>query len=243
MPVLKIKQNGEWVDVAGGGGAIDSENYYTKAEIDESLVNLAYINEEDATTDKITILFADKAMTIPAFPRTKIKAVSDDNGVGLDAILNGVVYAEEYNSDVTMVPLNADTFGGYTVDTFIDKIYPVGSIYMSVNAVSPATLFGGTWEALQDRFLLAAGSTYPAGSTGGEATHTLTVDEMPSHRHSYTVNIQHVDGEQVSGESLTSGLQAGGRRRYSDNTDYKGGSQPHNNMPPYLTVYIWKRTA
>lgn len=63
-------------------------------------------------TGKITNLFADKAMTIPAFPRTKIKAVSDDNGVGLDAILDGMVHAEEYSPDVAMAPLNADTLGG-----------------------------------------------------------------------------------------------------------------------------------
>ncbi len=79
----------------------------------------------------------------------------------------------------------------------LDTIYPVGSIYMSVNNVSPSTLFGGTWEAIQDRFLLAAGSTYTAGDTGGSATHTpggilsggavgnhtLTVAETPAHTH------------------------------------------------------------
>lgn len=63
-------------------------------------------------------------------------------------------------------------------------IYPVGSIYMSVNSTSPGTLFGGTWERIQDRFLLSAGSTYSAGATGGEATHTLSAAEMPSHTHS-----------------------------------------------------------
>ena len=61
--------------------------------------------------------------------------------------------------------------------------YPVGSIYMSVNSTSPATLFSGSWQRIQDRFLLCAGSTYAAGSTGGEATHKLTIDEMPSHSH------------------------------------------------------------
>ena len=61
--------------------------------------------------------------------------------------------------------------------------YPVGSIYMSVNSTSPATLFGGTWEQIQDVFLLAAGSTYTAGDTGGSASHTLIVDELPSHVH------------------------------------------------------------
>ena len=64
--------------------------------------------------------------------------------------------------------------------TIADLVYPVGSIYMSVNSTSPATLFGGTWTQIQDTFLLAAGSTYAAGATGGEATHTLTENEMPS---------------------------------------------------------------
>ena len=69
----------------------------------------------------------------------------------------------------------------------LDLIYPVGSIYISVNSTSPATLFGGTWEILNDVFLLAAGSYANAGTFGGEATHTLTVDEMPSHSHTYTI--------------------------------------------------------
>ena len=66
------------------------------------------------------------------------------------------------------------------------SIYPVGAIYMSVSSTSPASLFGGTWEQIQNRFLLAAGDTYAAGKTGGEATHTLTVEEMPAHNHSFT---------------------------------------------------------
>ena len=65
----------------------------------------------------------------------------------------------------------------------LNAIYPVGSIYMSVNSTSPATLFGGTWERIKDRFLLAAGDAYAAGGTGGEATHTLTEGEMPAHSH------------------------------------------------------------
>ena len=65
----------------------------------------------------------------------------------------------------------------------VEIIYPIGAIYLSVNSTNPETLFGGTWEQIQDKFLLSAGSTYTAGSTGGEATHTLTSNEMPSHNH------------------------------------------------------------
>jgi hypothetical protein len=68
-------------------------------------------------------------------------------------------------------------------DAALNIIYPVGSIYMSVNNVSPETFMGGTWEQIKDTFLLSAGDTYTAGATGGEATHTLTVEEIPSHTH------------------------------------------------------------
>ena len=74
--------------------------------------------------------------------------------------------------------------------SIVDVIYPVGSIYMSVNAVDPATLFPGTtWSQIQDKFLLAAGSTYSNGSSGGEATHTLTPSEtaLKTHTHSVTL--------------------------------------------------------
>ena len=67
--------------------------------------------------------------------------------------------------------------------TMLNAVYPVGSIYMSVNSTSPSSLFGGTWVQLKDRFLLGAGDTYSAGATGGAATHTLTAAEMPGHTH------------------------------------------------------------
>ena len=64
------------------------------------------------------------------------------------------------------------------------SIYPVGSIYMSLNSADPATLFGGSWDKLEDgRVLIGANSTYAAGTSGGSFTHTLTVDELPSHTH------------------------------------------------------------
>ena len=78
---------------------------------------------------------------------------------------------------------NFRVYGKLLKAYIVDSIYPVGSIYMSVNATSPATLFGGTWTQLKDRFLLGAGSTYGNGTTGGEASHKLSVNEMPSHAH------------------------------------------------------------
>ena len=116
--------------------------------------------------------------------------------------------------------------------------YPVGAIYISTVSTSPASLFGGTWEQLKDRFLLGAGDTYSAGSTGGEAAHTLTVGEMPSHSH----EVRCVRYNSGTGPNVT----GNGSLKYvheTFSTYSSGGNQPHNNMPPYLAVYMWKRVA
>lgn len=76
-----------------------------------------------------------------------------------------------------------DTRDYATKNDLYGLIYPIGSIYLSVNSVDPSTLFGGTWEKIKDRFLLSSGDTYSNGSIGGEASHTLTINEMPSHKH------------------------------------------------------------
>jgi len=128
--------------------------------------------------------------------------------------------------------------------------YPVGSIYLSVNSTSPASLFGGTWTQLQNRFLLGAGSSYANGTTGGEAAHVLTVDEMPSHNHGYldywTVasggNTD--DGSGLYAVALNGdGGGSGGVSNWRSYTANTGGGAAHNNMPPYLVVYMWKRVS
>lgn len=120
--------------------------------------------------------------------------------------------------------------------------FPVGAIYMSVDGtIAPDVLFGGTWERIAGgRFLIGADSTYQPGAIGGEATHTLTANEMPSHSHTVTV-----DGQNPGAFTFTPGSTQQvinlGLKAYT--TDSKGGGQAHNNMPPYLAVYMWKRTA
>lgn len=124
----------------------------------------------------------------------------------------------------------------------LESVYPVGSIYMSVNSTSPATLFGGTWKAIQGKFLLGAdGNAYKAGNTGGEAAHTLTEREMPSHKHS--IWFPNDGGEQSAEIGYP---DTGSKNTYyaeASKTSGTGGGAAHNNMPPYLAVYIWKRTA
>ena len=156
------------------------------------------------------------------------------------------------------------------------KIYPVGSIYMSTVSTNPATLFGfGTWEAMPaGRVLLAQGksdwgTTYEAGSSGGEATHQLTVGELPSHGHSASTNTANLTGnansiginyDEVSVSGIISknrGNDYGGTNNDHNKTGFlinashshtvtinnTGSNQAHNNLQPYIAVYIWKRTA
>lgn len=116
-------------------------------------------------------------------------------------------------------------------------MYPVGSIYMSVNSTNPSTLFGGTWQRIQGRFLFAADSKHAAGSTGGEETHKLTVEEMPSHSHTIEgYSFYNYDREEIPFTGMRD-------HPASQNTSSAGGDKPHNNMPPYLSVHMWKRTA
>lgn len=70
-----------------------------------------------------------------------------------------------------------------TFINLLEIVYPVGSVYITSSSTSPATAFGGTWTQIKDRFPIACGSTYANGTTGGKATHTLTVAKMPQHKH------------------------------------------------------------
>lgn len=117
--------------------------------------------------------------------------------------------------------------------------YPVGSIYLSVNSTNPGTIFGGAWEQIKDRFLLACGNTYSNGSTGGESTHKLTVDEMPSHKHTNWT----AQGGSWARETMCCGNTTDHSMADYNNTSYAGGNKAHNNMPPYLAVYVWKRVS
>lgn len=145
----------------------------------------------------------------------------------------------------TPLELLAD-IGATTVNEILGLVYPVGSIYMSINNVSPVTLFGGKWVQIQGRFLLGASDVYKANTTGGEATHTLTANEMPEHAHYMASGNSGGDGtwtpdagsylvDSVTTDKMTYWAQIG--------MNNAGGSAAHNNMPPYLVVYMWRRLA
>ena len=127
---------------------------------------------------------------------------------------------------------------------FLDNVYPIGSIYMSINSTNPNNLFGGTWEQINNCFLLAQGSEFAAGSSGGEKNHTLSAAEMPSHNHGiysgYGDGSNNTDAYRYQfWASAAQGWHESGQLA----TSYRGSGQAHNNMPPYLAVYIWKRVS
>ena len=168
------------------------------------------------------------------------------------------------------------------------KLYPVGSVYISFNSADPSTLFGGTWVRLKDTFLLANGDSYAPNTSGGSATKTIGVNNLPSHTHSCSTvgNHSHTRGSMnITGTFRSTDM--GGREPASGCfTDWISGSEtkprqgndgyditvtmdasrtwtgetsangdhthtigntgsglPLNIMPPYQTVYMWKRTA
>lgn len=127
--------------------------------------------------------------------------------------------------------------------TILNTFYPVGSIYMSTNGTNPGGIFGGVWEQIKDKFLLGCGDNYVNGSEGGEATHKLTQEEMPIHKHyNYFRWFANGSGEGFNNWGYT---VARAKEAQSDDTGNvaAGGDMPHNNMPPYLAVYIWKRVS
>lgn len=134
--------------------------------------------------------------------------------------------------------------------TILNSVYPVGSVYMSFTSTNPSKLFGGTWKSIEGQFLIGVGKhtddnneTWEFGlrQAYGEFNHVLTVAQIPSHRHNMSPPDPGSGGGaawEATGRwinSTTAGLNS--------YTDYTGGGQGHNNMPPYLAVYMWERTA
>lgn len=131
----------------------------------------------------------------------------------------------------------------YLVRKVLGRIQPVGSLYFSTSNTSPASLFGGSWERYaQGRVMVSASDTdtdFSVGKTGGEKKHTLTVDELASHSHDIAV----AEGT----DSPFAGKTKAARREDSyvaiAQTKSTGGNMPHNNLQPYVAVYIWRRIS
>lgn len=181
--------------------------------------------------------------------------ISKSNTSGLmknDGTIDTTTYVNTNDSRLSdaRTPLS-HTHTSSQISDLIDVIYPIGSIYMSVNSTSPQTLFGGTWEQIKDTFLLASGDTYANGTTGGSADATLV-----SHQHGTSNSGEYFVTSESDGANNTRVTYSSSGNRYVDGmtdnttpfhhrvgTGYVGSSGTGKNMPPYLTVFVWKRTA
>lgn len=145
-----------------------------------------------------------------------------------------------------------DGEGNEIAQTYLKKsellglVYPVGAIYLSLAETSPSVLFGGTWEAIEDRFLYAAG-TYSAGATGGEEKHKLLSSEIPDHTHTLYGKPAETGGTPASGMLAVNAegeaFAWSNHMLQAHELSHVGASSPHNNMPPYYVVHMWRRTA
>ena len=204
------------------------------------------------------------------------KSFTVSNGKGIKSIAK--------TSTIGLLDIYTITYNDGTTSTFnvkngdianlLDRTYPVGSIYMSVNSTEPSTLFGGTWERLKGRFLIGAGTNedansngeygdlgrgdpnFAGGETGGEYRHQLNTSEMPEHNHDtndYTLVVNknavkitsNMGAKPVINEEYTNIIPniKATKNEDGNRTGLTGGDGKHNNMPPYLAVYMWKRTA
>ena len=189
--------------------------------------------------------------------KANIKYLKDENG-------NIISPVTSFDSVFTAT-------GGNIKQVLLDLVYPIGSIYISTNNVNPSEFLGGNWEQITDKFLLAAGSKYTAGSVGGSATKTISKANLPnytlysaSHTHTFTgtaashnhsvSNIQYTTGYgnnlndastgQGHGTSYTNStsITPSGTNSSTTITVNSGGSGTALDiMPPYEVVYAWKR--
>ena len=155
--------------------------------------------------------------------------------------------------------VNTDNVLKKVMNNIYDSIYPIGSIYLTMNSANPGTKFTGTtWQRIsQGRFLLGVGDSYTAGTTGGESEVTLTTAQMPSHIHKlFTTekvenpgNIISNPDNKVAGQRAVSEdsgnyyMQVSNGEVIAGNSSSVGGGEPHNNMPPYLVCYMWQRIS
>lgn len=193
------------------------------------------------------------------YPLTTLDQVQKTDGSRVQEYELGNVVAEE-GEEIISNPETSE------ISALMNAIYPIGSIYMSVNATSPAILFGGTWEALDGKFLIGANGTYAAGSTGGSTTHThnvtaaginagtaITIPQLPG---AVVVRISDGAGSALTGggtvasgtwadaairDRTASGQNANGQTHTHTFTGSAVTSSATSTLPPYLAVYMWKR--
>lgn len=254
-------------------GTVDNANNAMKSRQDYLGQNIheTYIKNIQGNNNKLTIVKGNDVSSIINIDNVPnaIKATQDSRGQKIDTTYIKNISV----SDNTLTVYKGDGSATNLDIISFDQIYPIGAIYISTVSTNPAILFKiGNWEALPaGRVLLAQGTStwgvnYSAGSTGGEDKHTLTVSESASHNHTgsattsgsthtHALTMQASHGKSGNGGAprfsdgdvwspyKTQNLSAAGEHSHAITINNSGGGQAHNNMQPYLSVYMWKRTS
>lgn len=149
---------------------------------------------------------------------------------------NGIAFGKVSEKENTAEFAIDVEFSGKVTGTIFDAIYPVGSIYLAYNHTNPGTLFPGTtWARIYGAFPWFTDGNGQIGLTGGERTVTLTASQIPSHNHGGTYT--------NAGTARTHAWLASGGSAMGYDTVNTGGGEAHNNMPPYIQISAWRRTA
>lgn len=189
-------------------GTVVKENGYTYVRLDGSeLLTRVAATADTIDGERVVVMIKNHQATITGNISSPAARVGDFDTV----------------KEIANTANETATKAKETMALLFDLVYPIGSLYLSINSTHPADLFGGEWEQIQDRFLLGASDTYSGGTTGGEAAHILTEEEMPVSKIFVT--------ESENGTEVYTPLESA----------VQNNTQPHNNMPPYLAVFIWKR--
>lgn len=199
-----INDNMESIITDFSGTAFPTNNLYAGMKCNRTDQSKVYQLQADLATWKQIYDYSGAEITVPKANKavfdgdgnpinaTYLKSVPVYTGATTNAAgTAGLVKAPEITDREKFLKGNGEwaEVPKLTKLDLLDMIYPVGSIYMSVNSSNPGSLFGGTWEKMPaGRVLIPEGESdwgteYEAGSTGGEATHTLTVEELPTHKH------------------------------------------------------------
>ena len=171
-----------------------------------------------------------------------------------DAAATGAALDKKANKDSVLDPDgNAIFYSKAEVEAKIKEILAAQreedlakvKFWVSNDPTSPASFIGGTWERIEGEFIMGASDTYPAGSTGGEAKVAITVEQMPRHKHDWLGVMNKRNGEvdysnyapDINEDHLVSSYNS------KAGVQYAGEGKPHNNIPPYYSMYIWRRVA
>lgn len=212
----------------------------------------------EVSNDKISISNTNKLINyLKSFVKVCVKSVKSEHDN----------FVENMEDEISRLDNLLDSLE----ENILDKMYPIGCVYMTFSSDNPSVIFGGNWIKLEDRFLLGSGSK-SIGVTGGEETHELTVEELPSHSHTQNPHKHQSNGgwkfltsdDDVMMNNIKRSLPAksndGVYLMYSATThggigqntstnektgtnNNTGGSQSHNNMPPYQVVHMWRRVS